>query len=65
MSTLGDIGADRVTGPESSDLRANSKGIRDDGSGGGRLSILSQTINRVLARGTDGRVETKDHADAE
>lgn len=26
-------GADRATGPASSDLRANSKGIRDDGSG--------------------------------
>lgn len=33
MSTLGDIGADRATGPETSDLRANSGRIRDDGSG--------------------------------
>ncbi len=32
MSTLGDIGADRVTGPESSDLRAAACGC-NDGSG--------------------------------
>jgi len=32
-STLGDEGADRATGPASSDLRANSEGIGDDGSG--------------------------------
>ncbi len=42
MSTLGDIGADRATGPEESDLRANSEGIRDDGSGGGNKDIVAE-----------------------
>lgn len=40
--SLRDEGADRVAGPESSDLRADSKGISDDGNGVKKLLLPSK-----------------------
>ena len=41
-------GADRVTGPEDSDLRADSERICDDGSGVSRYFTSGAKLNLVL-----------------
>lgn len=41
-SSLREVGADRATGPETSDLRTNSARIRNDGSGKERLLLPSK-----------------------
>ena len=66
MSNLRDIGADRVAGPESSDLRGNSGGIGDDGSG--RLSLPSKQptfpmLALIVSGGHSQLVLFRDHGD--
>lgn len=64
------VGADSLAGPEASDLRANSKGIRDDGSDKKQLQLPSKQpefplLALIVSGGHTQLVLFKDHGDYE
>ena len=69
-SSLREVGADRATGPENSDLRANSGGIRNDGSGDKKLVLPSKQpdfplLALIVSGGHTQLVLFRDHGDYE